>query len=99
MPARASPSDATPAGRRDRKSTRLNSSHQIISYAGYGLKKKNAKLYHSNLVERHGRHSRVNKPDMFHGTTLRAYARANVLAPSASWLLRRQITCAPREME
>src|SRR5438552_10967596 len=28
----------------DRKSTRLNSSHQIISYAVFCLKKKNAKL-------------------------------------------------------
>src|SRR5258708_21805249 len=29
-------------GRRDRKSTRLNSSHQIISYAVFCLKKKNS---------------------------------------------------------
>src|SRR5947208_17049892 len=29
------------AGRKDRKSTRLNSSHQIISYAVFCLKKKN----------------------------------------------------------
>src|SRR5258708_22586850 len=33
-------SDSRP-GRRDRKSTRLNSSHQIISYAVFCLKKKN----------------------------------------------------------
>src|SRR5258708_20585404 len=32
--------DATIAHRRDRKSTRLNSSHQIISYAVFCLKKK-----------------------------------------------------------
>src|SRR5258708_31284478 len=31
---------ATPAWARDRKSTRLNSSHQIISYAVFCLKKK-----------------------------------------------------------
>src|SRR5438552_12281819 len=31
----------TPASCRDRKSTRLNSSHQIISYAVFCLKKKN----------------------------------------------------------
>src|SRR5258708_31743846 len=31
----------SPALRRDRKSTRLNSSHQIISYAVFCLKKKN----------------------------------------------------------
>src|SRR5438552_9093356 len=32
---------AAPDDRRDRKSTRLNSSHQIISYAVFCLKKKN----------------------------------------------------------
>src|SRR5438094_5801981 len=31
-------------GRRDRKSTRLNSSHRTISYAVFCLKKKNASL-------------------------------------------------------
>src|SRR5438552_14063992 len=31
---------ATGSGKRDRKSTRLNSSHQIISYAVFCLKKK-----------------------------------------------------------
>src|SRR5947208_10199568 len=37
---------ATPGGRRvDRKSTRLNSSHQIISYAVFCLKKKKATDY------------------------------------------------------
>src|SRR5258708_8971470 len=35
----------------DRKSTRLNSSHQIISYAVFCLKKKKEKLY--NLYEHH----------------------------------------------
>src|SRR5258708_39283305 len=33
-----------PRGSRDRKSTRLNSSHQIISYAVFCLKKKKANL-------------------------------------------------------
>src|SRR5258708_31787981 len=33
-------------GRPDRKSTRLNSSHQIISYAVFCLKKKTASLTH-----------------------------------------------------
>src|SRR5258708_14274787 len=33
-----------PSRYRDRKSTRLNSSHQIISYAVFCLKKKNSKL-------------------------------------------------------
>src|SRR5438552_8371964 len=35
-----------PGGRTDRKSTRLNSSHQIISYAVFCLKKK--KILHNN---------------------------------------------------
>src|SRR5258708_11048291 len=34
-------SDKRPPSARDRKSTRLNSSHQIISYAVFCLKKKN----------------------------------------------------------
>src|SRR5260364_81739 len=40
--------------KRDRKSTRLNSSHQIISYAGFCLKKKKVMLYSrssSKLIE------------------------------------------------
>src|SRR5258708_10104850 len=35
------PAPAGPPNHRDRKSTRLNSSHQIISYAVFCLKKKN----------------------------------------------------------
>src|SRR5258708_9142195 len=37
---------AVAAGQRDRKSTRLNSSHQIISYAVFCLKKKKRTLQH-----------------------------------------------------
>src|SRR5258708_25046887 len=36
----------------DRKSTRLNSSHQIISYAVFCLKKKNIFLKHKSCVRR-----------------------------------------------
>src|SRR5258708_30822820 len=36
------------ASRRDRKSTRLNSSHQIISYAVFCLKKKKKQATHIN---------------------------------------------------
>src|SRR5258708_17210787 len=35
--------------RRDRKSTRLNSSHQIISYAVFCLKKKKKSIHKKNL--------------------------------------------------
>src|SRR5258708_15404038 len=40
--AHSSPSSTSSAARIDRKSTRLNSSHQIISYAVFCLKKKEA---------------------------------------------------------
>src|SRR5258708_23621547 len=43
---------------RDRKSTRLNSSHQIISYAVFCLKKK--KKYKNSIVQ--GRASRYIRP-------------------------------------
>src|SRR5438552_8018028 len=46
------------APRRDRKSTRLNSSHQIISYAVFCLKKKKKK--HTKQRKRH-KHSSRNK--------------------------------------
>src|SRR5256885_10131112 len=36
----------------DRKSTRLNSSHLVISYAVFCLKKKKYKLYHSRRLQR-----------------------------------------------
>src|SRR5947208_9181836 len=39
-PATAPPRSEPPTASRDRKSTRLNSSHQIISYAVFCLKKK-----------------------------------------------------------
>src|SRR6266567_8439493 len=40
---------ATPQGRADRKSTRLNSSHSQISYAVFCLKKKKKKTYNLYL--------------------------------------------------
>src|SRR5207244_13391444 len=50
--ARATRDHADPAG--DRKSTRLNSSHQIISYAVFCLKKK--KIYIVNYTQQTKRH-------------------------------------------
>src|SRR5258708_12865459 len=38
---------------RDRKSTRLNSSHQIISYAVFCLKKKKVLKHHKNVIAAH----------------------------------------------
>src|SRR5258708_29174535 len=43
------------AGNQDRKSTRLNSSHQIISYAVFCLKKKN------NILECQQRHTQIDQ--------------------------------------
>src|SRR5207244_12864845 len=40
--------DSRPAG--DRKSTRLNSSHQIISYAVFCLKKKKNNQHHNDTI-------------------------------------------------
>src|SRR5438445_8612629 len=40
----------TAAGKRDRKSTRLNSSHANISYAVFCLKKKKKKKYVHNYI-------------------------------------------------
>src|SRR5260221_9926905 len=42
---------------RDRKSTRLNSSHTVISYAVFCLKKKKAKLHKTN----HDSNARLNR--------------------------------------
>src|SRR5207244_12985780 len=39
----------SPCSPSDRKSTRLNSSHQIISYAVFCLKKKNSQTQYNNL--------------------------------------------------
>src|SRR5258708_21704669 len=43
--------ETLPSGCLDRKSTRLNSSHQIISYAVFCLKKKKAITQNSMLIE------------------------------------------------
>src|SRR5438552_10654852 len=54
---RRRPSPRTDEGFPDRKSTRLNSSHQIISYAVFCLKKKkkkkNKKNYNKNKQNQH----------------------------------------------
>src|SRR5947207_12412560 len=44
---------------RDRKSTRLNSSHTVISYAVFCLKKKNKKKHH--LLRNHTSHRESNR--------------------------------------
>src|SRR5690242_21089370 len=45
--------DVDGAGFRDRKSTRLNSSHMSISYAVFCLKKKKQKQHESNIHKQH----------------------------------------------
>src|SRR5205807_7786121 len=41
---------ANPKKKPDRKSTRLNSSHLVISYAVFCLKKKNREYFHTEVV-------------------------------------------------
>src|SRR5258708_17013651 len=45
------PTQSTPTPGRDRKSTRLNSSHQIISYAVFCLKKKKKKTTKQHMLK------------------------------------------------
>src|SRR2546426_8901800 len=42
--------DPPPGGRGDRKSTRLNSSHLVISYAVFCLKKKKTERQHTQIL-------------------------------------------------
>src|ERR1022692_4101108 len=57
MPARGTRGNSAAGGRIDRKSTRLNSSHLVISYAVFCLKKKNS----TNMgdLDRHTDHVRL----------------------------------------
>src|SRR5437588_6143612 len=48
----------------DRKSTRLNSSHTVISYAVFCLKKKTKYTVHGALAEYVGRHLAPASPDV-----------------------------------
>src|SRR2546426_7722334 len=52
-PRRAQAAAGAPDRRRDRKSTRLNSSHLVISYAVFCLKKKKKKKKHIVPAETH----------------------------------------------
>src|SRR5256885_3012198 len=61
-----SPFRSGTASRRDRKSTRLNSSHLVISYAVFCLKKKNTSV----VVESYGSIVRYNKR-LLHGNDAR----------------------------
>src|SRR5256885_13219399 len=60
-PDRAVPDQRADGGRdrRDRKSTRLNSSHLVISYAVFCLKKKKNKKYDESTPYLHARKGRV----------------------------------------
>src|SRR5947208_4158301 len=70
----AEPADHEPGDRggQDRKSTRLNSSHQIISYAVFCLKKKNEKPALHLIVQRIHDHAALHQSAQEHS----AYARS-----------------------
>src|SRR5258708_31874934 len=53
----------TNIGQRDRKSTRLNSSHQIISYAVFCLKKKKKKQHDDRRIKHEISTSEVHETD------------------------------------
>src|SRR5215204_6739720 len=53
--AAACPAHRGPPGQRDRKSTRLNSSHTVISYAVFCLKKKKKTKIGFRLVKKNNR--------------------------------------------
>src|SRR4030095_2850323 len=55
------------------------------------------KLNYATIIERNCRGPRENKPDMFNGTTRRANARANVLAPFPPRLICRTTNCHSAE--
>ena len=57
------------------------------------------KLTYSTIIERNGRGSRENEPDVFNRTTRRANTRANVLAPFPSWLIRRTTNCDSAQVD
>src|ERR1039457_1004048 len=55
MNSRVMMTDARPTGRLDRKSTRLNSSHLVISYAVFCLKKKHVEDHYAGKhIPEHG---------------------------------------------
>src|SRR5438034_6190564 len=61
-PRRAARPRSPPRGRpTDRKSTRLNSSHTVISYAVFCLKKKKKKKQHKNRKREKTRHTNKNR--------------------------------------
>src|SRR5437667_6803798 len=55
------PRRALRGGARDRKSTRLNSSHITISYAVFCLKKKNRKMTPSSTAKNRKQHNRASR--------------------------------------
>src|SRR5258708_11902029 len=69
-PASASAPQNAPHRSSDRKSTRLNSSHQIISYAVFCLKKKNTSLNYSHQVIWYALFSYYPMTSSQHGATL-----------------------------
>jgi len=57
------------------------------------------KFNYATIIERNGRGSRENKPDVFNGTTRRANTRADVLAPFPPGLIRRTTNCDSAEVD
>src|SRR6476660_9960216 len=64
--ARGPPARGARPGRGDRKSTRLNSSHQIISYAVFCLKKKKKKNYRGSIKKKKKQKTKIKSTYNYH---------------------------------
>src|SRR2546430_8566693 len=71
------------AGREDRKSTRLNSSHSQISYAVFCLKKKKNHAHPPSVPCRHARRSDLNRVEPMTGVCVSTCRRVRTRRSSA----------------
>src|SRR5205807_3273677 len=62
-----------PFRQQDRKSTRLNSSHLVISYAVFGLKKKSTGHHASDTHPLHGRSYARSRPQYSRNTAFKVF--------------------------
>src|SRR5438034_1061702 len=93
---------------KDRKSTRLNSSHTVISYAVFCLKKKNVTVRLGEDTRQRGHEQAVlqsqqdaRRPSLIppghQNTTANPRAETDAVSPRdrTAWLLRRPLYCTP----
>src|SRR2546430_13542114 len=84
-------SPLSPRTKRDRKSTRLNSSHSQISYAVFCLKKKNKDLSHNAPYDPHA------EPSEHHDDSLLTYSCYSFVTTHPAVVPRRRCTLRRRD--